>query len=209
MSDGQTRVGDVLPAVSPALVRRKRNCTICRSVAAIEHVNVLIVATDGTRRRDYRRAVGEYLRGMGVSVGVKAIEGHARHVMDDIANPPRRALLDRMVPVAPDGVPASWLDVNEQGLGVGMEALRDLRARLPDLDDKDLIAVAKMGLSAAGKRADIEARGRAMGATLNALAALASGHAGQISARVEHLTIRAQLGEGREGVEVDDHRVDG
>ncbi len=172
-----TPIAEVIERVAVPLARRKAHCTICQRVAAIEDVNARAFDEHGQRRRGYQRLIIDYLKDIGVPVSRSAVDGHVKHVAQDLAAPPRRVLPDRVTPLTPEETPATWYDVTEMSMGLGMEALRDLRARLPELDDDALIKVARLGFTAAGKRADLEARGRALSATIGALAGIASGHA--------------------------------
>ncbi len=78
-----------------------------------------------------------------------------------------------LMPVVPPG-PAFWLDVNQNAVNVGNEALGAIAGRLEGMGDKELVAVAKLGVSAAQKVGDWEAKGRKL-AQIDSLIRLASG----------------------------------
>jgi hypothetical protein len=165
--------------VNPALVSRRLRCKVCRVVAAIEDVNARIVDDRGERRYAYVKKVLDYLDTIGQqSIGSKAVVTHAAHVMADMKSDHPMILPGQVVEVSPISAPASWFDVHDAAMGLGMDAMRDLAARAEngDLSARDLIALAGMGVAAAGKRADLEARGREHSTTMLALRSIASGH---------------------------------
>jgi len=79
--------------------------------------------------------------------------------------------------IEPEGGPARWLDVNQQAMDVGTDALRALHARLPEMGDRELVAVARLGVAAAQKHGDWEAKGRSL-AQVDAIIRLAAGLTG-------------------------------
>ena len=194
--DRLASVGEVVRSMDVPLAPRKRSCKVCRSVADVADVNARLFDAQGQRRRGYQRLAMDYLAGIGVAVSKTGIEGHTQHVIADLRRsrsaPPGKS--DRLTPL---GTPASWYDVTEAGMNLGMEALRNLNARLGELEPDQLIKIASLGVGVAGKRADIEARGKAVGATITAIAALASGHTGELEATVGNFKVRGRLGDGQ------------
>jgi hypothetical protein len=143
----------------------------------VEDVTVRLFSADGTRRfgRGATADAAEYIRAMGItlsegSMGFR-LSAHADHVeigmQGGIARP---AALTR---VAPPG-PSHWLDVNQNAVNLGNEALGVIASHLPEMEDKALIAVAKLGVEAAQKVGDWEAKGRKL-AQIDSLIRLASG----------------------------------
>jgi hypothetical protein len=191
--------------MNPALVRKfPATCAICRDVAAIEDVNARCVDEYGERRRGFYKAVQEYLKGVGSEgYGRSVVTKHADHVSRDMKHPPAEMHPAKAVGVTPAGVPATWFDLQEQGMEVGMDALREAEGRIAMMEDKDLIALAKLGITAASKRADIESRGRQTGQVLEAVMLISSGMAQRVSARVGPMKVVAELGAGAAGVTVD------
>jgi hypothetical protein len=96
---------------------------------------------------------------------------HAKHVETAMAGGP--AAPGSLTRIAPAG-PAHWLDVNQNAVEVGNEALGRLHARLDLMEDKELVAVAKLGVQSAQKVGDWEAKGRKL-AQVDELIKLASG----------------------------------
>lgn len=151
-----------------ALAPRKRQCSICKAVAHLEDVAIRLWDEHGNALPP--KAALEYLRGIGMGGTDQAIRDriktHRTHVekwMSEgavtVYSPARAESKVIRVDDTPRG-PSRWLDVQQQGMDIGSEALRLLADRLGTMEDKELIAVAKMGQSAASKRADLEAKGR-------------------------------------------------
>ncbi|MCU0250228.1 MAG: hypothetical protein MUE61_08475 [Vicinamibacterales bacterium] len=157
------------------LVPRSASCWVCQKVAVVEDVTVRLFTQDGSRRADYSDAAA-YLRATGYS-GVsdrtlkRRLAEHARHVEVGLQGGP--AAPGSLTRVAPPG-PSHWLDVNQNAVDVGNEALGRLHARLDVMEDRELVAVAKLGVTAAQKVGDWEAKGRKL-AQVDELIRLASG----------------------------------
>lgn len=64
--------------------------------------------------------------------------------------------------------------MNEAAIDTGLDALGLLQARLGTMEDRELIAVAKLGQAASSKRGDWEAKGRQLN-QMDALIRLAAG----------------------------------
>jgi hypothetical protein len=64
--------------------------------------------------------------------------------------------------------------VNQNAVNIGNEALGVIQSHLGDMEDKELVAVAKLGVVAAQKVGDWEAKGRKL-AQIDSLIRLASG----------------------------------
>jgi len=164
--------------VNPVLVPRSPKCWVCKNVAAVEDVTVRLFDEQGRKTRgpalSYLRSIGYTKQSDGTLV--KHLTTHIRHVESAMQRsdpaPP-----SALVRVQPEGGPARWLDVNQQIMDVGMDAVRDIRARLPDMGDRELVAVARMGMTAAHKYGDWEAKGRSL-AQVDAIIRLAAGLGG-------------------------------
>lgn len=158
-----------------ALVPRSASCWVCRTVGVVEDVTVRLFTADGVRRTDYRDAKA-YVRGIGYGkiadrTLTRYLSEHARHVEAAMSGGP--AAPANLTRLSPEG-PAHWLDVNQNAVDVGNEALGRLRARLDVMEDRELVAVAKIGVGAAQKVGDWEAKGRKL-AQVDELIKLASG----------------------------------
>lgn len=157
------------------LVPRSAACWVCRTVAVVEDVTVRLFAADGSRRADYRDAK-EYVKAIGYGkIPDKSLSRylsqHAKHVEAAMAGGP--AAPGELTKIAPAG-PSHWLDVNQNAVDIGNEALGVLHSRLDIMEDRELVAVAKLGVSAAQKVGDWEAKGRKL-AQVDELIKLASG----------------------------------
>jgi len=162
-----------------ALVPRKAGCWVCENIQNPEDVTVRLYHEDGFRRRG-RGAHADarsYIRGMGLSIPSmtldRRLKNHADHVEAAMAGGP--ALPGSLTRIEPAG-PAHWLDVNQNAVNIGNEALGVIQSHLGDMEDKELVAVAKLGVTAAQKVGDWEAKGRKL-AQVDSLIRLASGMA--------------------------------
>jgi hypothetical protein len=169
------------------LIPRSASCWVCKNVPMVEDVTVRLFDENGRRGRGSIKAAVDYLRSIGLDRSEKllrwAIARHIAHVEQALAGPtiaPSVALTR----IAPEGGPARWLDVNQQAMDVGMDALRSLHARLPDMADRELVAVARMGMTASHKHGDWEAKGRKL-AQVDAIIRLAAGLSGGTDAEGE------------------------
>lgn len=157
------------------LVPRSSSCWVCRTIGVVEDVTVRLFHADGSRRNDYQ-AAKEYVRAVGYSAVadrtlVRYLSEHARHVEAAMHGGP--AAPSELTRIEPPG-PAHWLDVNQNAVEVGNAALARLNSRLDVMEDRELVAVAKLGVSAAQKVGDWEAKGRKL-AQLDEIIKLASG----------------------------------
>ncbi|NJD28872.1 MAG: hypothetical protein FIA92_11320 [Chloroflexi bacterium] len=157
------------------LVPRLASCWVCRTVAVVEDVTVRLFTTDGIRRADYSDAK-QYVRAIGYGkvadrTLTRYLADHARHVETAMAGGP--AAPSALTRIEPPG-PAHWLDVNQNAVETGNEALARIRARLDVMEDKELVAVAKLGVMSAQKVGDWEAKGRKL-AQVDEIIKLASG----------------------------------
>lgn len=175
--------------VAPTVVPRGKRCWVCKHVAKVEDVTVRLL--DERRTRLPPREAIDYLVSIGHSAPyntqLRRLRTHLAHVLESLETPPEvvAPILTeederRMTPVAPVGGAPGWVRVNEQGVELGMDALGVLRERLMSgwMEDKDVIATAKLGQVAAAKRGDWEAKGRKL-AQVDSLLQLAAGLTGK------------------------------
>jgi hypothetical protein len=149
----------------PTLAPRNPKCRICTGLVADPN-DVTMRLYDRDLTPQPPKAAVDYLRACGAAGSDRQIRGyvlvHRRHVDEFIARDgavapgDNRTDVSRIPTLAGD---ANWLDVNRQGMRLGEEANRLIMARLPDLDDKHLVAVAKLGQNAATTRATLEIKG--------------------------------------------------
>lgn len=165
-------------AMNGSLVPRRVGCWICERVASPEDVTVRLYSPDGIRltgRGAYAAAAG-YVKGMGYSIPhdqmIRRLKAHGEHVEVSMQGG-QPAAPGALIPVVPPG-PAYWLDVNQNAVNVGNDALTMISGRMAEMEDKELVAVAKIGVTAAQKVGDWEAKGRKL-AQIGDLIRLASG----------------------------------
>lgn len=142
------------------LAARVPTCQICKRVAYIEDVNARLFNEAGepqplTEAANYVRSIGV---GMSQRNLVNCLKSHQAHVGSWLRGEPVAAAEAQRIEI--NGTPASWVSVNQQSMNAGMEALRSLAARLlaGDLEPREEIELAKLGLNAAHKRGDMEMR---------------------------------------------------
>jgi hypothetical protein len=166
-----------------ALAPRHPRCRVCRDVHAVEDVNWRMW-NERLKFLGYAETI-EYLRSIGIGGSDdslrRALTRHRQHVEEWAAAgapnvyTPGAPQIQRLSP--PERGPTRWLDVTQTGVDLGMESLRLLRARMEDMSDRDLIAVARLGLGAATTIGNMEARGRALH-QVDAILRLAAGIGG-------------------------------
>jgi len=170
---------------NPTLAPRARACTICTQVTAVEHVALLMYDPDGNRLPP--KPVVDYLQSIGMTGAPKIIRrrvgSHRAHIDRWIE---RGA---KVIPIAYEGVVAHippptgntrWIDAQQNAIDLGNEALRDLAARLDsgEMGTSDIIALAKLGVSAANTRGAMEQKGKALNG-IDRLLQLAAGGLGK------------------------------
>lgn len=153
---------------NPRLSPRSTKCSICKDVADIADVNFRLWDDDGNRIPAGTWRVAEYLQGIGLGASERALEAraqshrnHAEAYVDGkrvAVQPPK----DGQVIIPPTTGPARWLDVQQDAMDLGRDALANLTQKLADgtLEPEQVVAIAKLGVSTAGKRADLEAKGK-------------------------------------------------
>lgn len=171
--------------MNPALAPRVKACTVCREVAAVEHVTMMLYDEDGghlpaSGAIDYVRSIG--MAGSNQSLYAK-IATHRKHVDAWIARGSPLAPVDGesgVVRIPPPAGPTRWIDAQQVAMDLGNDALRDLRARMDagTLDTRDMIALAKLGVTTANVRGQMEQRGKALSGIDRLLQLAAGGSAG-------------------------------
>ena len=155
--------------MNPSLAPRAASCVVCREVAAVEHVAMLMFSEDGSHLP--LKAAASYIRSIGMAGSPQTLHNralsHRRHIDAWIGRGGAVAPMDlesgiSRVP-APAG-PVRWLDAQQNAIDLGNEALRDLAARLSAgaLESGEVISLAKLGVSAANTRGSMEQKGKAL-----------------------------------------------
>lgn len=169
--------------MNPALSPRSTACRICKDVADLADVALRLWDEDGERLGLGTQRVAQYLKSIGIAGSKRALEARAethRDHCERYVNGERRNVAAEGEVVIPKLGPARWLDVQQDAMDVGREALSKALERLSagEMEDKDVIALAKLGVGAAGTRANLEAKGRKLN-QMDELLQLAAGLTGQ------------------------------
>lgn len=166
--------------MNPVLAPRRPTCRCCSLVASPEDVTMRLFDPE-LNHLPIKGAV-DYLRTVGLEGTRRQLEAiamtHRRHVDKFLARGGSVApaqITEGLTRIPPPSGPASWVDVNQNGMSVGLTALGQIADRLQSgaMEDRDVIAVAKLGQTAAAKRADLELKGALKRA--ESIARLASG----------------------------------
>jgi hypothetical protein len=166
--------------VNPTLAPRQPKCRACALVATIEDLTIRLYDPE-LNPLPVAGAV-EYLRAVGLSGTNRQLQAialsHRRHV--DKWMERGGAIAPAQIAEGVSRIPqpignTGWVDLTQRGMDAGSEALRIIaeRMRTGAMEDKDVIAVAKLGQVAASKRADLELKGALKRA--ESIARLASG----------------------------------
>jgi len=168
--------------VNYGLAPRSKACWVCKNVASPEDVTLRLIGATGMDLPT-KDAI-EYLTGIGHSAvkatwveRLKRHRGHVRRSMEapgPLAIAPAKVELGAVTRVESLGGAPSWVRAPERAIDLGLEAQAVLAERLEDMGDTDLISVARLGITAAGKMGDWEAKGRRMH-QVDVLMRLASG----------------------------------
>ena len=162
------------------MATRSDRCKVCASVTYVEDVNARLFDADLEQVHDLAPAM-DYARSVGMAGTNRALRGqlraHAAHVQAFMAGAPVAPGAGRVTRVTVGDTPREWLQVNQQAMDIGFEALRGLYSRMTagELDPREEIEVAKMGLAAAHKRGDHLTRGKVLRDAAEDLLRLASG----------------------------------
>lgn len=170
---------------NPALAPRVRTCSICKEVGALEHVALLMYDEDGKRLPG--GPVMDYLRSIGMAGSSQKlysrIGSHRKHIdrwLERGAHVIPAAQEDNVVRIPASTGPVRWLDAQQNAIDLGNDALRELNVRLAsgEMETKEVIALAKLGVGAANQRGNLEQKGRALSG-IDRLLELAAGGLGQ------------------------------
>ena len=163
--------------MNPVMVPRSGSCVLCKEVSTSEDVDVRLWDADGMPVANPRPARDYLVERMGWSAQKAglAIGRHIDHVERFLDAPTPSAPINAVERVAPLET-AHWLDVNQNAMNLGNAAMRDLAVRLEagDLDPKITTQLAKLGVTAAASRGNLESRGKGL-AGIDKLIRLAGG----------------------------------
>lgn len=189
-----------MPHQPEFVAHKKARCSICTiPQPGWSEVNAAI--WDGfpsidSRTTDYRESARRTAALYGVDVEVKVVTRHAEHIEADARVPtPQRPESARETNV----MPADYESITDRAARLGSDALESLHQRLPMMEDRDIIAVAKMGVGARQHQAAMAAKDRRKGDTTIAIFGFVSGHMANLPEHeVLDVTPPSELREGFE-----------
>lgn len=164
------------------VAQRSRACSVCVKLppesVAVVNATIWPVPGEKLRGRNYRVDAVRACASFGIEVEQKTITRHASHVERSWHK------VTAQTPAAAGEVPVFATDYQSmvgQAAQLGAHAIDQLNRRVKDgrLDDRELVASAKLGLSAVGQREALRMRAQEVdqqGAIVAALTGLASGH---------------------------------
>lgn len=152
--------------VNPSLAPRNRRCIVCNSVSDLADVNLRLLDASGNRLGIKEAA--EYMRQFPGWHEVKpaTLAGrlfqHRKHVERYLRSHDTAAVAPAQMGTVTrigEREDASWLSIQQAAMNVGRDALGLIASRLETFEPKEQIAVARLGVSTAAKRADLEIKG--------------------------------------------------
>jgi len=152
--------------VNPVLAPRSSKCRACALVATIEDLTLRLYDPD-LNVLPVTGAI-EYLRSVGIAGTTRQLQAialsHRRHVdkfLERGAAVAPALIEEGLSHIPPPMGDVKWVDVNQRGMDVGASALvlLEQRIRAGGMEDKDVISAAKLGQTAAHKRAELEMKG--------------------------------------------------
>lgn len=162
------------------VAQRSRACRICKSLApeVIAEVNATIWPESGVavRGRNYRAAAVRVCKANGLEIEEKSVTRHALHVERTWHR------VTAQNPAGPGEVPVHPTDYQsmvERAGQMGAIAMKRITERIPVMEDRELVTVARIGMQAVGQREANRLRAREVdqsAALLNALMGTSSGH---------------------------------
>lgn len=159
--------------------QRSRRCKVCGlAPAIIADVNAAIWPEPGIKLRgpQYRARAQRVCTANGLDVDVKTITHHADHTersWHTVTGTTKPGPGE--IPVFPH----AFGDLVDSASKVGAFALTEIGKRIPDMDSRDLIGVAKLGVGASATRESLRLKAQEVDQTqaiVAALTGLASGH---------------------------------
>lgn len=165
--------------MSMVVAQRARDCKVCAlPPAQLAEVNAAIWPEPGEkwRAKGYREAAVRVCAVYDLEVEVKTITRHAVHIERSWHRASNRS---KPGPGEITVFPTDYQSVATQAAGLGAQAMGHLAERLPEMEDRDLVAVAKLGVNAATGREALRMRAQEVdqAATIvQALMGFASGH---------------------------------
>jgi hypothetical protein len=157
------------------VARPKTDCKVCQ-LKPEQRQEVNAAVWDGTARRPrYREAGKRAYESFGGTINVKAITRHADHTEDGWREAtPDDPAAGRERPV----FASDYESLTERAAIAGAQALNTLEQRvaLGEIDNRELLGLAKLGLGARQKQEELRAASNRPEIALTAIIGIASGH---------------------------------
>lgn len=158
------------------VARLRGGCRICGLPDAARTAISKAIWPDGamsTRAKGYRLAGVNAALEHAINIGEKSVTTHANHVeqtwrIPTVAAPPTGAEVD----VFDIGLDA----MTERAAHLGARAMVEIETAIPEMEARDLIQVAKMGVTAVEKREALRLKDRRPNINVLAIFGLVSGH---------------------------------
>lgn len=162
------------------VAQRSGRCRVCslppETIAAVNAVIWPDPGVSRARNGDYRAAAQRVCAANGMTIEVKTITRHAEHTERSWhrVTPRSPARPGEIAVVATD-----YQSMVEKAATMGAQAMDHVITRLPEMEDRDLIAAAKVGMGAVVGREALRLKAQEVDQTqaiVAALTGLASGH---------------------------------
>lgn len=155
------------------VAQRSRACRICKTLTPekVAIVNATIWPEPGValRARSYRSDAVRACAAQGLEIEEKSITRHAIHVEKSWhAATPASPAAPGEVPV----FPTDYQSVATLGAKLGVVAMRRLEERVPEMEDRELVATARLGMSAATHREALRLKAQEVDTNKGLLSAL-------------------------------------
>lgn len=165
--------------MSIVVAQRARDCKVCALPPdQLAEVNAAIwpEAGEKARARGYRYAAVRVCATYDLSVEAKTITRHALHIEKSWHRASNRS---KPGPGEITVFPTDYQSIATQAASLGAQAMGQIEKRIPELEPRELVAVAKLGVTAATNREALRMRAQEVdqAATIvQALMGFASGH---------------------------------
>lgn len=145
------------------VAQRSSRCRLCKELPgpSLTAVNA-VIWTDASRidragrSRSYRADAVRACDAQGLVVEEKSITRHAEHVERTVKVVGRGG--QQVAPGEEPVLPTGFAEVNDEFVRLGMTAVNEIKGRITDLEPRELVATARMGLQASTQREALRIR---------------------------------------------------
>jgi len=185
----------------------KGDCSICQLDEGVRvRVNRAIwTERTGKRSPSYRADAQAIAAEVGVRFDKKLVTRHAVHVEASWREPTKAAPASEREAAL---FATDFVSVTDAASQLGMKAMDKLGARIAsgDMEDRDLVAAAKLGVNAAGLRATVAMKRAELNLTAQAIFGIASGHLEEHESEIKDVTplgdLKAEVAAEREALQL-------